>query len=139
MASESTNTTATVDYVKNYNKACTNFKKSFTRMVKDICTKLNGMAIKTKSFNDDELTVENNTIHMCSSKNGLNRLTIKYPQGEFISTIIFSTAKSGPIMVEFPSTTVFVGTEKLEFFPAENWELNIHNGRVVGARLYANK
>jgi hypothetical protein len=52
-----------------------------------------------------------------------------------MSTILFSTAPKGTITVTFPKGTQFSGSAPYEFFPAENWEISIHNGRVVGTTL----
>lgn len=122
-----------------YEELYNNFKVAFKRMVETISKRLNDMTIKNKNFSSSILTVENNTVHRWNLPYGVSNLTIKYPQGEFISTVLFSTAKSGNISIKFPEETTFVGTEKLEFFPSEDWEINIHNGRVVGARVYAYK
>jgi hypothetical protein len=121
-----------------YEEAFTNFKNSFEAMLKRISNKLDGMSIKTKRFSTNSVTLENNTVHICTLPSGVKELTIRYPAGDFISTVIFSTAKSGSIKINFPDSdrTSFVGTEKLEFFPSENWELNIHNGRVAGTQIF---
>ena len=111
-----------------YIEAFTKFKVAFTRMVRNINDKLNDMTIKTEPFASANLTLKNNTVHRCVLTNGVTELTLHYPEGDFISTVLFSTAKSGKIKINFPKDkTYFVGTEKLEFFPRENWELNIHN------------
>lgn len=122
-----------------YNEALKLFKTAFSRMVETVSKKLRDMTIKTKTFDSSTLTLENNTVHICTSLNGVSNLTILYPSGEFVSTVLFSTAKGGKVAIKFPDNTTFVGTEKLEFYPYENWELNIHNGRVAGARLFDNK
>lgn len=122
-----------------YNELFNNFKTAFNRMVATLSNRLNDMSIKNKTFGSTTLTLENNTIHRWGIQTGVSNLTIKYPQGEFISTVLFSTSNTGPISIKFPDETSFVGAEELEFFPSEDWELNIHNGRVVGARIYTNK
>ena len=105
----------------------------------NLTSKLELLTTTTKEFNTDSTTLmmEDNTVFVYTGSSGITSLTINYPsEGNFISTIIFSTAKNGSIEVNFPSGTQLVGRSRLEFFNSESWELNIHNGRVVAAQIY---
>lgn len=122
--------------VPNYEDYETEFLKSFDNALGSIEKNMGLLSVKEETFNGNTLTLKNNTVHVYNGNDGISSLSISYPSGSFISTVLFSTAKSGKISVTFPSDTKFVGSSSYEFFPAENWELNIHNGRVVGAQLY---
>lgn len=119
----------------NYNQALVNFKKNFSAFLSRIENKLNNLTVKVKQFNSSTLTLENNTVYVYVGS-GLSSLNIRYPSGDFISTIIFSTVKSGSVNIIFPSGTKFVGSIPPKFYAAENWEISIHNGRVACAQLY---
>lgn len=123
---------------KSYDKALEKFKESFTDFLSRIEKKINNLNIKVESFDSNILTLKNNTVHTYSGNSGIKTLTINYPDGDFISTIIFSTSKSGNINIVWPANTLFIGSEEPKFFPAENWEVNIHNGRVACAQIYGN-
>lgn len=120
---------------KAYDKALQKFKVAFNEFIDRLESKINSLTIKRETFNSASLTLKNNTIHIYDG-NGLSNLQIIYPSGEFISSIIFSTSKSGTINITWPTDTVFVGSEMPEFFPAETWEINVHNKRVACAQLY---
>lgn len=123
---------------KTYNKSYDKFKKSFESFIKKLVDKLNKLTTKTKLFYSDtgKLTLEDNTIFKYSGSIGVTNLTIVYPEGDFNSTILFSTRKSGSVKITFPKDSLLVGRRKLEFFPQENWEINIHNGRIAAVQIF---
>lgn len=112
-----------------------NFLGAVDKVLTSIKDKIGSLSTTESSFYGDTLTLKNNTVHVYKGT-GIKNLTIKYPEGNFISTVLFSTANTGSIKVTFPADTKFVGSAPYEFFPGENWELNIHNGRVVGSQLF---
>lgn len=121
---------------KLYDEALKAFKKSFEKFMKRLSDKIESLTVRTKSFSTSSLTLQDNTVHIYNGTSGVSNLRITYPKGDFVSTILLSTAKTGTISITFPENTVYVGNGKLEFFNAEDWEINIHNGRVVGARIF---
>lgn len=121
-------------------KSVTKFKNSLRTFLNRLTKKVESAFIKTKVFYGDSVTLENNVVFIRQNDLGVKDLTITFPKGDFVSTVIFSTANRGTITVRFvdnENRLVFIGSGKLEFFPAETWELSIHNGRVAGARLYS--
>lgn len=126
---------------KTYSTGYEAFKKAFVDFMKRLVTKLNTLTTKTVSFSTEaaELTMKDNTVFKYTGNTGVSKLTIKYPEGDFISTILFSTAKSGTITANFPKGSTFVGRKKLEFFPKETWEINIHNKRIVAVQIFDNE
>ena len=124
----------------NYNKSYTNFKNAVNSFISKINNKLNSLTTTTKTFSKDSetITLADNQVFQYVGTKGISELIIKYPNEDFISTVIFSTANSGKIKVKFPSGTTFVGHKKLEFFNQETWELNIHNGRVAASQIFEN-
>jgi hypothetical protein len=92
--------------------------------------------ITEKQFDGNYIKLEDGTTHVYSGTGGIRTLNIEYPEGSFMSTILFSTASSGDISISFPKGTIFAGSAPYEFFPGENWELNIHNKIVVGSQLF---
>lgn len=124
---------------KNLDMSIDTFKKSFKAFLTRLTKKIDSSFVRTKKFTGDSVKLENNVVHIRVNDLGVKNLTIKFPDGDFVSSVIFSTANKGNIVVNFDdphNRLVFIGSGKLEFFPAETWELNIHNGRVAGARLY---
>lgn len=124
---------------KSWDTAIKNFTDSLSLFFKRLNKKIESAFIRVKEFNSDSVTLENNVTHIRKSDTGVTNLTINFPSGDFVSSVIFSTANKGTIKVNFvdpENRVVFIGSGKLEFFPAETWELNIHNGRIAGARLY---
>jgi hypothetical protein len=111
------------------------FVEAVDNMLNSIEKRMNSLNPKVSTFNENYVNLEDNTVHVYNGKNGVTTLQIKYPEGDFVSTVLFSTASSGKISVSFPNGTRFVGSAAYEFFPAENWELNIHNGRVAGSLI----
>ncbi len=79
--------------------------------------------------NNDTITLKTNNIYI--SSNNINTLTIKYPPDDFISSVIFTTADEGDIIIALPDTSKYIGEMPI-FRYGETWELNIHNGVVVG-------
>lgn len=123
--------------ISEFSKSSESFLKDFKAFITRVVNKIESAFVKVEHFTGNEITLKNNVVHIRDGSNGTTSLTIKYPKGDFVSTIIFTTARSGKIKVNFPeSRTIFAGSGVLEFFPAETWELNIHNGRVTGTRLY---
>lgn len=118
-----------------YDEALKKFKKAFSQLLNNIDSKLNNFTVKTESFNRPFLTLKNNTVHKYVGY-GINNLSITYPDGDFISSIILTTASTGEINIKWPEGTVFVGSGKPEFYPSETWEINVHNKRVACAQLY---
>ena len=129
---------AKVPNTKKYDDAFSAFKKSFTKFVNNLVDKINRLTTKTVLFSNSEyeVTLQDNTIYKYDGSDGINKITIKYPDKEFISTIIFYTKASGDINIRFPEGTLFAGHVKLEFFNCEHWELNIHNGIVTAVQLF---
>ena len=122
-----------------YDNQFNSFKASVKEFLSKLTKKLERLTTTTKEFNTDSTTLmmEDNTVFVYTGKNGITSLKINYPsEGNFISTIIFSTSKDNRIEVTFPSGTQLVGRSRLDFFNSETWELNIHNGRVVAAQIY---
>lgn len=132
--------TTSVKY-KSYNQSCTSFKSAFNNFITRLSKKLDDLSITTKSFSNSsgKLTLENNTVFKYTGTTGVSNLTIEFPDTSFISTIILYTAKSGNIQITFPKDAVFVGRRKLEFFPQEQWEISIHDKRVVAVQIFENK
>lgn len=123
--------------VSSYDTALNNFKKKFVEFLSRFESKINNLTVKVEQFNSSTLTLKNNTVHVyAGGGGGVSSLTIKYPSGDFISTILFSTANSGAINITFPPDSKFMGSVPPKFYPAENWEISIHNGRVACAQLY---
>jgi hypothetical protein len=118
-----------------YDDSRTNLLAAIDNLFTAIETKFNSVSTKEENFDGNQLALENNTIFVYNGSGGVKTLNITYPSGNFISTILFSTASSGPISIKFPSNTRFVGSAPYEFFNGENWELNIHNGIVVGSTI----
>ena len=121
-----------------YNTVLNNFQTAVKNALNSIEKKISSVGVTHETFDGDTLTLKDNTVHVYSGKTGVRNLHIDYPTGNFISTVLFSTATSGDIKITFKSGTKFVGASSYEFFPAEDWELNICNGRVVGAQIFNN-
>ena len=123
---------------KSYNDTYKKFQTSVNNFITKLTDKLNKLTTKTVTFDIDsgQLDLKDNTVFKYTGSSGITTLTLNYPQGDFISTVLFSTAASGSITVQFDDDTVFVGRKKLEFFPQETWELNIHNKRVVAVQIF---
>ena len=123
-----------------YDESLKAFKKAFSAFVTKLTDKLNQLTTKTQYFNSTKLTLVDNTIHQYNGKNGVTKLEITFPKGNFVSTVLFSTAKSGTIDIKFKGDNVaYVGHSELRFFNSENWELNIQNGRIAGSVLFKSK
>ena len=123
---------------KKYDEAYRSFSSSIETFIIKLVNKLNRLTLKVEKFSSSSLTLKDNTLYVYNGS-GLSSLTLKYPSGNFISTILFSTSPTATsIKVDFPSGTSFIGSAPYEFFPGENWELNIHNGTVVGGQIYKN-
>lgn len=123
---------------KSYTRAYNNFTTTFNNFISRLTAKLNSLTTKTETFNYESGTLKlaDNTVFVYSGTNGVSNLTIKYPDGDFVSTILFSTSKSGNVSINLPSDSVFVGRKNLEFFPQETWEINIHNKRIVAVQIF---
>lgn len=105
-------------------------------MLERLAKKIDLALVKTEKFNNNMLELKSSVVHVYDGTTGISDLTIKYPAGgEFMSTVIFFTARSGSININFPSGTQFAGLERMRFYPGETWELNIHNGRVAGTLI----
>ena len=116
--------------------AIDNFLTAAKNMLERLANKIDLALVKTKKFNNSTLTLESSVVHVYDGTTGISNLTINYPTtGEFMSTVIFFTARSGLITVNFPQGTQFAGLERMKFYPNETWELNIHNGRVAGTLI----
>ena len=120
-----------------YKKAETNLLQAVSNVLNSIDTKLSASSVVTKTFDDSTkvLTLENNTVHVYKGARGVSELTITYPSESLMSTVLFSTAQSGNIKITFKQGTKFIGSAPYEFFPGEDWELNIYNGVVVGSTI----
>lgn len=125
---------------KKYEDALNPFQKAIEGFINKLISRLNKLTTKTVPFsnNTEIITLSDNTIYQYTGTEGINELIIKYPDGDFISTILFSTNTYGKIQITFPVNTKFVGRRKLEFFNQEHWELNIHNGRVAASQIFEN-
>jgi len=124
---------------KKYDDAYKLFKKAFSDFIKKLKEKLNKLTIKSVIFSGSNpiINLEDNTVYAHDgSSGGVKKLTIKYPTSDFIATILFSTAKSGDITINFPEDSLFTGHRTLEFFNGEHWEINIHNKRVIATQIF---
>lgn len=121
--------------VTTYDEALKKFKKTFSQFLNAIDVKLKQVTVNSTTFSGPVLTLQNNTVHTYKGS-GIRNLTINYPEGDFIASIILNTATNGEINITWPSDTIFVGSQRPEFYPAESWEINIHNKRVACAQLY---
>ena len=124
MANETTYDSAESEFLSAVDGALTSIKNKF-----DLLT------ITEHRFSNSEITLKNNSVFVYNGETGVRELHIKYPEGNFIATVLFTTAPDGQINITFDEGTKFVGSASYEFFPNENWELNIHNGRVVGSTI----
>lgn len=123
--------------VSNYKESEKNFLLAVDKVLAGIENKLSSLSVTEKTFDDSirTLTLENNTVYVYVGKNGVSDLTINYPSENILATVLFSTANSGNIKISFKAGTRFVGSAPYEFFPGEDWELNIYNGVVVGSTI----
>ena len=112
------------------------FLKAVDKTLTNVKDKISALTTKQSTFDGNTLTLENNTVHVYTGPGVKNLTILKYPEGDFISTVLFSTYREGSVNVTFPTGTKFVGSAPYKFYPGENWELNIHNGRVVGSQLF---
>ena len=127
-----------IPHKRNYESAVGNFQRKLTNFLTRLTNKLNQLTTKTETFSTDvtTLSLADNTVYHYTGSNGISSLTLVYPSGDFMSTVIFFTKSSGTITVNFGNNTQFVGHKKLEFFNNETWELSIHNGRVVAVQIF---
>lgn len=125
---------------KPYDDQVKKFKNSVNSFIKRLIKKLDELTTKTVYFSNSKetLNLKDNTIYQYNGGSGVKELTIVYPKGNFVSTVLFTTAREGTIVVNFKdkSRTSYVGYNELRFFNSENWELNIQNGRVVGNQIF---
>lgn len=78
--------------------------------------------------NGDSIVLANNTVYYAPNK--INSLTVKYPNGDFLSNIEFTLASEGEITIVFPESK-YIGTVPT-FANGETWEISIKNGVVIG-------
>lgn len=123
--------------IKSYENSLSAFKRAFINFLDRLSKKISNLSLKVVNFTDSRSTLklQDNTIYKYTGRNGIVELNLQYPTTDFICTIFFSTSKTGDIVVNFPSNTSFVGNTNLEFFNAENWELNILNGIVSAVQI----
>lgn len=131
---------AKVPNTKQYDDAYTAFKKSLNSFINRLISKLDSLTTKTKTFSSTVLNLSDNTIHQYNGQSGVSELKINFPKGNFVSTILFSTAKEGEINITFTdSRATYLGYNEIRFSNSENWELNIQNGRIVGSQIFKRK
>lgn len=88
------------------------------------------VTITRQDFNNAEIIeLSNNTEYYSSAS--ISTLTITYPSGDFMSSIIFTLANEGNITITLPNTTKYIGGTP-NFQNGQTWELNIKNGVLVG-------
>ena len=119
----------------NYKAKESLFITAVDTLLSSLKNRLNKLTTKSATFNTSTLTLEDNYVYVYNGAGGVSSLHITYPDSDCVATVLFSTAKSGTIKVTFKQGTKFVGSAAYEFFPGENWELHIHNGRVVGSQI----
>lgn len=81
-----------------------------------------------KITNGSTITLQDNCDYY--SDTPITSLTIKYPSGDFISSVSFTLADAGSINISLPESKC-IGTAPA-FANGETWELSIKNGVVVG-------
>lgn len=123
--------------IKSYENSLATFKTAVNNFLSKLANKINNLSVKVVNFSESRVTlkIENNTIYKYTGKDGILELNLQYPSTDFICTILFSTSKSGSIKVNFPKDTSFAGNTNLQFFNAENWEINILNGIVSAVQI----
>ena len=121
-----------------YAEVMSNFKSAVKNFINTLDSKVNKVSLKNITSVDPKWTISlaDSTIYVNNAKNGITDLTLHYPEGDFICTLIFTTAKSGTLNINLPENSVLVGRSRLDFFNNETWELNIHNGRIVAMQLF---
>lgn len=78
-----------------------------------------------------DITLADNTEYRLQ---GVNRLKLTYPEGNFECWMRLSFTDYGTINVTFPSTTQYIGTTP-DFKEDETWELSIKDGVVIAQKV----
>lgn len=78
-----------------------------------------------------DITLADNTEYRLTN---VSNLTLSYPQGNFECWMRITTASSGTISVNFPSTTRYIGNPPL-FEANETWEISVKDGIVVAVAV----
>ena len=78
-----------------------------------------------------DITLADNTEYRLQ---GVDRLKLTYPEGNFECWMRLSFTDYGTINVTFPSTTQYIGTTP-DFKEDETWELSIKDGVVIAQKV----